>query len=62
MKNEISTIGRLERGVVGIALIVLSFYFSNWVIFTALLAIGTFLMGEAFSGHSIYHKIRNRKK
>jgi len=61
MQRNIGPRNRFERGVLGLAFLMLGFFSANWLVFTILLFVGSVMMGEAFSGHCIYHHLRRTK-
>lgn len=61
MQRNIGPRNRFERGVIGFALLFLGFLSNNWLVFTIVLFLGSVMIGEAFSGHCIYHHIRKTK-
>ena len=61
MQRNIGQRNRFERGVLGLALLLLGFFSTNWLVFTVLLFISSVMIGEAFSGHCIYHHVRKTK-
>lgn len=61
IQKNIGPFNRLGRGILGIVLLFVAFYSSNWLAFTIFLLLGAIAIGEAFSGHCIYHHLRKTK-
>ena len=61
MHKNIGPKNRFERGVLGLVLLLLGFSSSNWFLFSVLLFLGSVSVGEAFSGHCIYHHLRKTR-
>ena len=61
MQKNIGPRNRFERGIAGIALLLLGFSSSNWLLFSVLVFLGSVSMGEAFSGHCVYHHLRKTR-
>lgn len=61
LEKNIGSKSRFERGIFGLAMILLGFSMTDWIAFTGLLFVGTIAFGEAFSGHCIYNHIRKTK-
>ncbi len=58
MQQNLNSTERLERGVLGIALLLFGYSSSNGFLFIPTLLLGTILLGEAFSGHCVYRRMR----
>ncbi len=61
MNRNIGPRNRFERGVLGVALVMIAFTSDNLTLFTVLVVLGSLMLGEAFSGYCLFHAMRKTK-